>query len=764
MKLVTAALLLCGLAAKAAAAVQDKEENVLPESPKRRRMQANDGDDYAVWVLYAENHDALLNAFNHREGCTIEYDAENLHRFAVTGDRACILAFENDPSVISIEADVKRELIPTMPADPAEGESARRLQTGEFPYGINMVQTQDVWAEGYTGAGIKVCVMDSGVDLNHNDFDELKFTGSNENNWRTDENGHGTHVTGTIAAILDGNGVVGVAPDALVHEVKVFTPNWNSGIWGRDLVKATQACIDGGAQVINMSLGGGGRSTAEEDLFDLAVSMNIIPIAAAGNSGGSGYSYPASYPSVMSVAAVASNENRASFSTYNNQVDIAAPGVSVKSTLPGNRYAFYSGTSMASPHVAGVAALLKQYNPEASVAELRAAMEGTAKDKGASGRDDFYGHGIVQAKLAFDALAPPSPPPPPPPPDTPAPITPAPITSAPVAAPGPSCSDPDKTPIQLILDTDDNAADLTVTLLQENGSMKMRKSNYRDNRVKVINKCLDLDQCWTYMIDNAAAGCESGGFSGDGYVSLVVDGEETDNVSGDDLGCGVAFEFGDCPGDPFVCSNANKSPVKFRIEPDSTSDDLSTSLHAENLAISFRKSNYRDGFVKVFDKCLNMDQCWKFVAEDATGDGMGNGGQIRVEADGFVQSTSDFGEIGEVVFGDCTDDEHTCDNANKSPVTVTVRGGDNADQLTMTLFKSGTTNGINKSNFKNNIIKEFRKCYNLARNCYDLTLSFPAASGCVGMSGAGYVDVKVGEETTRLDDFGCEATMSIGNC
>ena len=292
----------------------------------------------------------------------------------------------------------------------------------------------------------------------------------------------------------------------------------------------------------------------------------------------------------------------------------------------------------------------------------------------------------------------------------------------------------------------------------------MRKSNLRDNRQKVYSKCLDLDNGWTYTIENANANCESTGFSGDGFISLVVDGVEADNISGVDFGCGVEFEFGDFSGDEFVCSNPLKSPVRFTIAPDSTSSDLSTFLQAENLAFSFRKSNYRDSIVKVFDKCMRLDQCWKFVAEDATGDGMGDGGLITVDVDGEVQTATDFGEITEFVFGDCTVDEHTCDNPNKTPVTVFVRGGDNADQLTVTLFKSGTTRGINKSNYRNNIIHEIRKCYNLSRFCYDLTLSFPATSGCVGMSGEGFIDVTVGEETTRFKDFGCEATMAIGNC
>merc|ERR1712176_11519 len=132
-------------------------------------------------------------------------------------------------------------------------------------------------------------------------------------------------------------------------------------------------------------------------------------IAAAGNGGNSALSYPASYKSVMSVAAVDSNENKAGFSQYNEQTEISGPGVSVKSTVTGNSgstfsYASYSGTSMATPHVAGVAGLLRMYFPNCKAFQIRNAMIVTAKDKGDAGCDVNYGHGIVQAKAAFEYL------------------------------------------------------------------------------------------------------------------------------------------------------------------------------------------------------------------------------------------------------------------------------------------------------------------------------------------------------------------------
>ena len=209
-----------------------------------------------------------------------------------------------------------------------------------------------------------------------------------------------------------------MAPGVDMHIIKVF----NASGWGysSDLAYAAQKCTNAGANIISMSLGGGASMNSESTAFASALSNGVLSIAADGNDGNSTMSYPASYDSVMSVAAVDSSESKASFSQYNSQVEIAAPGVNVESTIPGG-YASWSGTSMATPHVSGVAALVWSNNPECSATEIRDALNNTAKDKGASGRDNYYGHGIVQAKAAHDALSSQdcgtTPPPPPPPGD-----------------------------------------------------------------------------------------------------------------------------------------------------------------------------------------------------------------------------------------------------------------------------------------------------------------------------------------------------------
>lgn len=155
-----------------------------------------------------------------------------------------------------------------------------------------------------------------------------------------------------------------------------------------------------------MSLGGPNFSPTENNLFEkLYKEQNIILVAASGNSGTDTKFYPASYPSVISVGALTSNLERAWFSQYNDQVDITAPGVSIKSTHKGGAYRTLSGTSMSSPHVAGVAALVWSHFPTLSAQDIREALESTAQDLGTSGRDDEYGHGLIRADLAYNLLA-----------------------------------------------------------------------------------------------------------------------------------------------------------------------------------------------------------------------------------------------------------------------------------------------------------------------------------------------------------------------
>jgi subtilisin family serine protease len=446
---------------------------------------------------------------------------------SVTGRWAKRLA--KDPNVVSIEADPLRYLAgdPVADGDPYLEEV--------MPWGIEAVQAPDVWDEGYLGEGVTVCVIDTGLYAAHEDLVGLPSIGGEsqvDDQWDFDGYGHGTHVVGTIGAVDNEIGVIGVSPGKVnVFMVKIFD---NDGAWvnkahASDLIEAAFICADNGANIISMSLSGTNKSGKERMAFEDLYAQGILSVAAASNDGIEEYHYPASYDSVISVAAIDSAYEYADFSQFNDQVELAAPGVDVLSTLsyksnvgltvdginydanhveyaaygtasgpladggmclttgawegqvvlcergdisfydkvmnvqnsggvaaviynnvpetlsatlgdgnssailaisisqedgqflvanktgltadvestvevPGSGYEAWGGTSMATPHVSGVAALLWSANPSWTNAQLREAMDMTALDLGDSGRDVHYGYGLVQAYDALDYL------------------------------------------------------------------------------------------------------------------------------------------------------------------------------------------------------------------------------------------------------------------------------------------------------------------------------------------------------------------------
>jgi len=283
----------------------------------------------------------------------------------------------------------------------------RHLMAQTTPYGYNMVQANQLFQSDTSAR--KVCIIDTGYNLGHPDLpgqnDGVTGQGNNSavGNWYNDGNGHGTHVAGTIAAFDNTEGVIGVYPGVNLHIVKIFD---DSGSWtyASDIITAIDQCQDAGADVVNMSLGGAGSSSAEANAMQGFVDDNILLVAAAGNDGNSSLSYPASYDAVVSVAAVDSGKNRASYSQYNAQVEISGPGSSVYSTYPSSSYATLSGTSMATPHVAGAAALVWSFHPQCSASQIRNALNATAEDRGSAGRDNYYGYGLVRVGEANSYL------------------------------------------------------------------------------------------------------------------------------------------------------------------------------------------------------------------------------------------------------------------------------------------------------------------------------------------------------------------------
>ncbi|GAB3725901.1 hypothetical protein GCM10028862_00550 [Luteimonas pelagia] len=472
---------------------------------------ASAADKERVWVQFKPGSKAQVQRALKGAGGEVHHAFDGLNAFAVSLPSQAIAGIRNNPNVRLVEADAVRKPM-------------AQIQ----PYGIGMVQAPEVWAAGTDGDGITVCVIDSGIHAAHEDFQGVNLIGGYPSGWNNDSCGHGSHVAGTIAAKDNASGVVGVNTGNLsLYIVKVFDGASCGWSYSSDLVDAANRCANAGAKVINMSLGGSFSSSTEATAFQNLYNQGVLSIAAAGNDGNTRHSYPASYDSVVSVAAVDSTKTVADFSQQTNQVELAAPGVGVLSTVPqvdatasvdgasyivsalelthqgtasgaianggrctsagswggktvlcergdisfadkvnnahaggaaavivynnapggfsgtlgsagpaipavsmsqedgqylaankigananvstipdnqGNGYAYYDGTSMATPHVAGVAALVWSANPTWTNAEVRSALAATAQDLGSAGRDNAYGWGLVQAKAALDEL------------------------------------------------------------------------------------------------------------------------------------------------------------------------------------------------------------------------------------------------------------------------------------------------------------------------------------------------------------------------
>jgi subtilisin len=282
----------------------------------------------------------------------------------------------------------------------------------------------DLAPQPIRGLGIRVAVLDTGIDYTHPDL-WANYSGGydfvNNDSDPRDDQGHGTHVSGTIAALLDGAGVVGVAPEVDLYGVKVLSSS-GSGSWS-SIIAGIDWSINNGMHVLNLSLGSSSDpGTTVRAAFDNAYAAGLVVLASAGNSGPGTdtVGYPAKYSSVIAVASTTSTDAISSFSSTGPAVEVAAPGSSIYSTLNGGGYGYMSGTSMACPHAAGVAALILA----AGVAdgngdgrrndEARWILGASARDLGTAGRDNVFGLGLIDASAAvYLAWNPDGPEPPP---------------------------------------------------------------------------------------------------------------------------------------------------------------------------------------------------------------------------------------------------------------------------------------------------------------------------------------------------------------
>ncbi len=485
-----------------------------------------------VIVAYRSGAEAAARAAIAAAGGRVVVDLSEDNALSVELPARALAALQRHAAVDFVEDDPVRYAFRAVGARPARRVTPAAGGTQTTPYGISMVQADMV--SDSLASDRKLCIIDSGIDRAHEDLNGITVDGVNlttSGDWFTDENSHGTHVAGTIAAIDNTRGVIGVLPNRQIslYIAKVFdaTGSASSSV----IAKAMQSCLRARANVVSMSLGGSQASRVEQRIADRLAMRNVLVIAAAGNAGDDTVSFPAGFASVVSVAAIDSNKVVADFSQFNTDVELSGPGVDVISTVPvgsqvgaslmigassysvlpidesprtsasgpladfgtgeapapgsmsgkicliargnisfadkvlncqtsgglgvviynnapGNvnaglfgvvttipsvtatqadgttmlltqlgqqaavavfgttdAYASYSGTSMATPHVSAVAALVWSYFTYCTASQIRDSLAKSAQDLGAPGRDVHYGFGLVQAKAAHDRIS-----------------------------------------------------------------------------------------------------------------------------------------------------------------------------------------------------------------------------------------------------------------------------------------------------------------------------------------------------------------------
>lgn len=317
---------------------------------------------------------------------------------SVTLNEAAIAQLSNDPQIAYIEEDVMLSLV-----TPQAG--------GEFTdsWGVGHIGALSAHAAGFKGNGIKVAVIDTGIDYMHQDLiDNYKggydFVFEDADPYDDSYNSHGTHVSGIIAAAVNGTGIVGVAPEASLYAVKVLD-GAGFGMLS-DILAGIEWSVLNGMDVINLSFGSIYYIQSLEDACNNAYDNGVLIVAAAGNSKGGEVVYPAKHSSVVAVSAIDANDTIGSFVAIGPEVEFAAPGINILSTVtPANgNYGYLHGTSQAAPYVAGAAAVLLSSGKFEDLngdgvqdhKDVRLTLIQDALDLGTAGFDELYGYGMVR--------------------------------------------------------------------------------------------------------------------------------------------------------------------------------------------------------------------------------------------------------------------------------------------------------------------------------------------------------------------------------
>jgi len=272
-------------------------------------------------------------------------------------------------------------------------------------WSIPKMKVDAAWDTTKGDASVIIAVIDTGVDVDHPDLMSNLVSGYNTINDTTDaddDNNHGTHVAGIAAGIVDNNvGISGIAGKSKIMPIKAMGSNGTGQM--SDVIEGIYWAADHGAKVINMSLGFAAPSAPQslQDAVDYAYNKGVVVIAAAGNDNVGTPRYPAALNHVIAVAATDSSDKKASFSNYGSHIDVAAPGVNIYSTIRDGQYGMMNGTSMATPNVSGVVALILANNPNLTPAQVESLLASTATDLGALKKDSIFGYGLVNAFAAL---------------------------------------------------------------------------------------------------------------------------------------------------------------------------------------------------------------------------------------------------------------------------------------------------------------------------------------------------------------------------
>lgn len=288
-------------------------------------------------------------------------------------------------------------------------------------WGIGYSNIQKFWNKGFTGKGVKIAIIDTGIDYRHKDLRDnfVKGVSFIENKNFTDDNGHGTHVAGIIAGEDNNTGFVGVAPKAKLYIAKALDKNGYGNI--EDLNESMKWSIKNNVDIINMSIGFTEEDfntegfTEFEGLVDEANKKGIVIVAAAGNDSNNQVDYPARFKNVIAVGSITNFDSelwktrytKSWFSNYGSKVEVTAPGSFIYSTYPMSiepflypkyGYEMLSGTSMAAPYTSGFLAVLMNRYPNDNVRQLKNHLHYHTKDLGMPGRDKYYGYGVIRVR------------------------------------------------------------------------------------------------------------------------------------------------------------------------------------------------------------------------------------------------------------------------------------------------------------------------------------------------------------------------------